>query len=393
MLVLSLENGKAKTWVGYMSNIKKLPAFGDLLNAGIQTIKNLSTRNTISRTIFYREFEKLAGIVASHKEITYMSSYDIRHECHEGSPCYDEVVDLMLLCLSAMGLVKENTFSLVPNINQNFANFIAFDERVSPKNLIRLDPFGKIYFWLAGNNFNDYVNDGIFNNDYIANLQRFDSKAFVDLKRINNAAYGKNGDALINHLIEETQRRTSIFMNNYADAIVGNDFVKVTPDMIMLQLESLSPLQFEWFCLKLVERSLEIESPESNLTARHTGRSNDNGIDGLIIQDFPDGEVHNYYIQAKLYSAGNNISNGDLRNFIGAYPPQKTNHHGLFITTTSFTKPAQEYANSIDSHSLILIDQINLIELMMKHKVGLKEVNARPKMLLDNEFFNKIKLY
>lgn len=67
----------------------------------------------------------------------------------------------------------------------------------------------------------------------------------------------------------------------------------------------------------MIERSLEIESPESNLTSRHTGRSNDNGIDGLIIQDFPDGEVHNYYIQAKLYSAGNNISNGDLRNFIG----------------------------------------------------------------------------
>ena len=47
-------------------------------------------------------------------------------------------------------------------------------------------------------------------------------------------------------------------MNNYADASVGNDFVKVTPSMIMTQIESLSPLQFEWFCLKLIERSLEI---------------------------------------------------------------------------------------------------------------------------------------
>ncbi|MGP5201671.1 hypothetical protein ACTXKB_02770 [Psychrobacter aquimaris] len=38
-----------------MSNITKLPAFGDMLNAGIQTIKNLSTRNTVGRTVFYRE--------------------------------------------------------------------------------------------------------------------------------------------------------------------------------------------------------------------------------------------------------------------------------------------------------------------------------------------------
>ena len=376
-----------------MSNITKLPAFGDMLNAGIQTVKNLSTRNTIGRTVFYREFEKLAQIVNDHKEINYMSNYDVRHECHNGSPCYDQIIDLILLCLSAMGLVKEDKFSLVPNLNQNFANFITFDEKVTPKNIVRLDPFGKVYFWLAGNNFTQYIGERIPNSDYIADLKRFDHKAFADLQKINIAAYGKNGDALINHLIEETQRRTSIFMNNYADATIGNDFVKVTPDMIMAQIESLSPVQFEWFCLKLIERSLEIESPESNLTSRHTGRSNDNGIDGLIIQDFPDGEVHNYYIQAKLYSTGNNISNGDLRNFIGAYPPQKTNHHGLFITTTSFTKPAQEYANSTDSHSLILIDQMNLIELMMQHKVGLKEVNARPKLLLDNEFFEKIKLY
>lgn len=376
-----------------MSNITKLPAFGELLNAGIQTIKKLSAKNTITPTGFHKEFEKLAQIVPDHKEINFMSSYDVRNEWDEGSSCYDEMVDLILLCLSAMGIIKEDTFNLVPNINQNFAKVIVFDEKVTPKNIIKLDPLGKTYFWLAGSNFSNYVNDDALNNNYIANLERFDKKAFADLQKANLAAYGKNGDILINHLIEETQRRTSIFMNNYADATIGDDFVKVTPDMITAQLTSLTPLQFEWFCLKLVERSLEIESPESNLTSRHTGRSNDNGIDGLIIQDFPNGEVHNYYIQAKLYSTGNNISNGDLRNFVGAYLPQKTNHHGLFITTTSFTKPAQDYANSIDSHSLILVDQLSLIELMMQHKVGLKEVDAKPKLLLDNDFFSKIKLY
>ena len=30
----------------------KLPPFGDLLNAGIQTIKNLSNRNRISQNVF-----------------------------------------------------------------------------------------------------------------------------------------------------------------------------------------------------------------------------------------------------------------------------------------------------------------------------------------------------
>lgn len=376
-----------------MSNINKIPTFGELLNAGIQTIKNLSSRNSIGQAVFYREFEKLAQIIPEHKEFNFMSNHDVRNECHAGTPCYDELMTLVLLCLSAIGLVKENRFSFSPNLTQNFANFITFDEKVTPKNLIRIDPFGKIYFWMTGDNFTKYISDGIPNSDFIADLNRLEHKAFADLKKANVAAYGKNGDPLINHLIEESMRRTSIFMNNYADATVASDYVKVTPDMIMVQLESLSPLQFEWFCLKLVERSLEIESPESNLTARHTGRSNDNGIDGLISQDYPNGEVHSYYIQAKLYSVGNNISNGELRNFIGALPPQKTTHHGIFITTTSFTKPAKDYAESINSHSLMLIDQISLIELMMQNKVGLKEVSAKPKLVLDSDFFAKIKNY
>lgn len=376
-----------------MSNINKIPTFGELLNAGIQTIKTLSNRNSIGQALFHREFEKLAQIIPDHKTFTFMSTYDIRNEWNDGSLCYDELLDWVLLCLSAIGIVKENCFSLVPNLNHNFANFISFDEKVTPKNLVKIDPFGKIYFWMTQENFASYLTEGIPNNDFIADLNRLDQKAFVNLKRANAAAYGKNGDPLINHLIEESMRRTSIFMNNYADVTVASDYVKVTPDMIMAQLESLSPLQFEWFCLKLVERSLEIESPESNLTARHTGRSNDNGIDGLISQDFPSGEVHTYYIQAKLYSAGNNISNGDLRNFIGAFPPQNTTHHGIFITTTSFTKPAKNYAESIDTHSLILIDQMGLIELMMEHKIGMKEVSATPKLVLDSDFFEKIKTY
>ena len=49
-------------------------------------------------------------------------------------------------------------------------------------------------------------------------------------------------------------------------AMVSDGNVKVTPDMILTQLDNLTPLQFEWFCVKLVERSLENENPESIVT-------------------------------------------------------------------------------------------------------------------------------
>lgn len=372
---------------------KKLPPFGELLNAGIQTIKNLSGRNNISQNMFYREFEKLAKITPEHKAISFMSIYDIRNENKDGTPCYEPMTDLILLCLTAIGLIKENRFSLQPNIDKNFANLIAFNEQVTPKNINRIDPQGKIFFWLANENFNTYTANGVPNNSYIADLERFDERSYHDLKKANLMAYGKKGDALINYLIEETIRRTSLFMNNYQKALVGDGYVRVTSDMIMAQLESLTPLQFEWFCLKLVERSLENESPETDLSSQHTGKSNDGGVDGLITQNYPNGETHYYHIQAKLYSQGNNISNRELRNFVGAYPPNKEFHHGIFITTTAFTKPANDYVENLDTHSLILIDQMALIELMTAHEVGLKQVDAKPKLVMDNEFFEKLKRY
>lgn len=262
--------------MGETANITKLPPFGDLLNSGIQTLKNLSGRSSISQNLFFREFDKVSQLSDDQKSISYLSQFDIQNEYEEGTPCYEPLTNLILMCLSAM------------------------------------------------------VSDGN---------------------------------------------------------------VKVTPDMILAQLDNLTPLQFEWFCVKLVERSLENENPESNLSSHHTGKANDGGIDGMITQIFSNEERHTYYIQAKLYSQGNNISNRELRNFVGGYPPQKDSHHGIFITTTSFTKPALDYFENLESHSLILIDQMALIELMMEHEVGLKQVDSKPKLVLDNDFFEKIKRY
>ena len=373
--------------------IEKLPAFGDLLNAGIQTLKQLNSRNTISQNLFFREFDRIAGIAPEHKTITYLSSYDIRNEYTAGTPCYDLLTDLVVLCLTSLGVVKENKFSLVPNVGKDFANLLNFDETVTPKNLYKIDPLGRIYFWLIQDNFANYQKMSIANNAFIADLAMFDSKSYRELKKVNEVAYTKKGDPLINQFIEEATRRTSLIMNKYRDVLVAdsNSHVRVTPAMIATQLDSLTPLQFEWFCLKLVERSLENENPETNLIAQHTGKTNDGGIDGMIRQEFPNGEIHTYYIQAKLYSQGNNISNRELRGFVGAYPPDKNNLHGIFITSSAFTRPAYEYHEMLDSHSLILIDQLALIELMIEHEVGVKQVDSNPKLVMDNDFFEKMK--
>lgn len=210
------------------------------------------------------------------------------------------------------------------------------------------------------------------------------------MRAVNKAAYGDKGDPLINHLINETMRRTSVFMNNYADVITANDYVKVTPKMILDEIFNLTPLQFEHLCLNVVETSLKREELSGVISAKHTGQSNDGGIDGIITQNFGKGDCHTYYIQAKQYSEGNNISNRELRNFVGGFPPDTERHHGIFITTSDFTKPAQEYAQNLGSHSLILINQMALLDLMIEHEIGLDKVQTET-LVMSKAFFKKLR--
>ncbi|WP_230656890.1 restriction endonuclease [Psychrobacter sp. I-STPA10] len=377
-----------------------MPPFGDIFNAGIQTVKQLCNRsNGITSHAFHKKLDELLSITDKQKEMCFINPelaiYADGEEDEMLDECYSSLTDLLVLCLVAIGAVKSEVFKLEPNVGQTFAHLIPFDKTITPDNLIEIDPFGKIYFWMAGDNFFHYHHADVPSSTYEANLDRFDAKSFRVLKALNKASYGVEGDSLINHLIKETMRRTSVFMNNYADVITANDHVKVTPEMILHEIYQLTPLQFEYLCLKVVETSLKREddssdTPNSIIKSKHTGQTNDGGIDGIVTQQCADGEEHTYYIQAKQYQEGNNISNSALRNFVGGYPPKNQHHHGIFITTSDFTRNAQKYADELDSHSLILVNQMALLDLMIEHEIGLEKIQTET-LVMDKQFFKQIR--
>lgn len=59
---------------------------------------------------------------------------------------------------------------------------------------------------------------------------------------------------------------------------------------------------------------------------------------------------------------------------------------GIFITTSSFTKEAVEYARIIDTH-IILIDGEQMANLMMDFGVGVTTVNTYQIKKLDTDYF------
>lgn len=111
------------------------------------------------------------------------------------------------------------------------------------------------------------------------------------------------------------------------------------------------------------------------------GRSGDEGIDGIIKEDRLGLDI--VYIQAKRWE--NPVSRPEIQKFAGALLGRKAKK-GIFITTSSFTKDAREYAEKIES-KIVLIDGDTLAQLMIDHNIGVSAVASYTLKKIDNDYF------
>ncbi len=113
------------------------------------------------------------------------------------------------------------------------------------------------------------------------------------------------------------------------------------------------------------------------------GRSGDEGIDGIIKGDKLGLDV--VYIQAKRWE--NPVSRPEIQKFAGALMGKKAKK-GIFITTSSFSKDATEYADKIES-KIVLIDGENLAQLMIDHDIGVSNYMTYTLKKVDNDYFSE----
>lgn len=111
------------------------------------------------------------------------------------------------------------------------------------------------------------------------------------------------------------------------------------------------------------------------------GRSGDEGIDGIINEDRLGLDV--IYIQAKRWQAP--IGRPEIQKFVGALQGHRANK-GIFITTSSFTREAEDYVAKINS-KIVLIDGEQLSQLMIDHNVGVTPVTSYETKKIDSDYF------
>jgi restriction system protein len=114
---------------------------------------------------------------------------------------------------------------------------------------------------------------------------------------------------------------------------------------------------------------------------RAIGRTGDGGIDGIIKEDKLGLDL--IFVQAKRWEG--TVGRPEIQKFAGALQGQRANK-GVFITTSDFSKEAQEYA-SIISSKIILVSGGQLARLMVDHNVGVSPVSSYELKKVDSDYF------
>ncbi|MBI3207101.1 MAG: restriction endonuclease [Myxococcales bacterium] len=143
-------------------------------------------------------------------------------------------------------------------------------------------------------------------------------------------------------------------------------------------LGQVSPKYFETIVLDVLHR---IGYGTSRSDLQRVGGSGDGGIDGVISLDRLG--LEKVYVQAKRWQ--NSVGRPDVQGFYGALAGQRA-AKGVFITTSTFTPQALEFAKSVEK--VVLVDGAKLTELMIDYEVG---VTLRPIRVpkLDTGYFDE----
>mgnify|MGYP005609541003 FL=1 len=184
------------------------------------------------------------------------------------------------------------------------------------------------------------------------------------------------------HTEKDTSSEMELTIEATPEEMLETGFAKLSENLIddlLAKIGESSPSFFEHLVVDLlVHMGYGGSFSEA---AQVVGKSGDEGIDGIIKEDKLG--LDTIYIQAKRWKGV--VGRPEIQKFAGALLGQKASK-GVFITTSSFTKEAEEYVSSVD-RNVVLIDGTKLATLMIEHNVGISTVRTFEIKRIDSDYF------
>lgn len=151
---------------------------------------------------------------------------------------------------------------------------------------------------------------------------------------------------------------------------------------LLSRILSCSPTFFEQLVVELLVKMGYGGSRRD--AGERIGQTGDGGIDGIIKEDRLG--LDTIFIQAKRWQG--TVGRPEIQKFVGALQGQRAKK-GVFITTSSYTADAVDYASRIDT-KVVLIDGKRLADLMMDFDVGVSAAASYVVKRIDSDYFEEI---
>lgn len=300
----------------------------------------------------------------------------------------DELIDEAIHLLHGVGAIQSNEWTALKGfkladgfVDGDYSSF-DFVSSLSGYNAYIVRRIGE-----------SYLSDSIY--DFKNKAVQMDHLLYV-IKRCNVTAYGFSGDSFLNAFIQDVvskvdlllygqqQKKELLVPDPEADEPIGLSM----SERILEKIKNLTPEQFEKLGSRIMAKIVFSGLPESLAISamRHTGRSGDGGIDGVVTKNDPIEGSIKYYIQCKRYK-DKSVQSPEIRNFIGALEIHKA-RAGIFATTSSFSEGARKTAESSDNFKIKLMQGSEIVQFMIEHRMGVMESKQEIiAEVLDEEFF------
>lgn len=207
--------------------------------------------------------------------------------------------------------------------------------------------------------------------DELRKVHLTDSESFLEFQ---NATSNENIGVMINS--PKSEEVTPEDQTEQVIILLNNQLSEEILEAIM----EISPYFFEVLILDLL---FHMGYGGRNREAfEHTQYGHDGGIDGLIKED--ELGLDHIYVQAKRWK--NTVTSPEIQKFSVALSGRGVNK-GVFLTTSTFSQGAIDYASRNLSNRIILIDGKKLAELMIAYDVGVTTVNIYKIQKIDTDYY------
>lgn len=160
-----------------------------------------------------------------------------------------------------------------------------------------------------------------------------------------------------------------------------NETLQTTQVELLDRLRSCSPLFFEHVVVELL---LKMGYGGIMGKGQVTQFSNDGGLDGIINQDKLGLDI--VCIQAKRWE--NTVGRPVVQGFVGSMDYVRAKK-GVIITTSRFTRDAEDYVERVEGKKVVLIDGDELTKLMIDHNLGVTVKKTYELKEISNDYFEE----